>query len=500
MATAARARPYATAQIREAGRARQAPGEIREAISKPERARPGRSAQRSPSRNGHAPAKPAAHVKRREAGRARQAPSSASRRSRKRRSASGVDERERAVVGRPRLLDAVEPAQQLGARGVQVVVAVELEAVHERERALRVARLGHRGGPVELDHGRAGAAGQLAVQRGELRPVRRLLHVQRRDRRLQDVARPRPPSASARSSAARPAAILAASHSERSWSRSSTSAPLGEARRRAARRSRASARAAPCTSGSSGISSASARPSRMASAASASAAAVALVEDQVDDRQHRGEAVRAAGAPGGTRKGMPAARILCFARTSRLAIVASGTRNARAISSVPSPPSVRRVSATWASSASAGWQQVKSELEPLVGDRRLVGVVVVHGRRHLEQAGLRGERPVAADPVDRAVARGGHEPRARVGGRPLPRPARGGDGERLLGGLLGEIEVAEEADQRGEDAAPLVAEDLVEDRYHSWIGRTSTAPPRRAAGTRPASSIAASRSSASKMK
>jgi hypothetical protein len=30
-------------------------------------------------------------------------------------------------------------------------------------------------------------------------------------------------------------------------------------------------------------------------------------------------------------------------------------------------------------------------------------------------------------------------------------------------GFLGEVEVAEEADQAGEDAAPLVAEDLVED-------------------------------------
>jgi hypothetical protein len=32
-----------------------------------------------------------------------------------------------------------------------------------------------------------------------------------------------------------------------------------------------------------------------------------------------------------------------------------------------------------------------------------------------------------------------------------------------LSGFLGEVEVAEEADQCGEDAAPLVAEDLVED-------------------------------------
>ena len=43
-------------------------------------------------------------------------------------------------------------------------------------------------------------------------------------------------------------------------------------------------------------------------------------------------------------------------------------------------------------------------------------------------------------------------------GMPVARPALGGDRERLLRGLLGEVEVAEEADQRGEHAAPLVAE------------------------------------------
>ena len=178
-------------------------------------------------------------------------------------------------------------------------------------------------------------------------------------------------------------------------------------------------------------------------------------------------------------------------------MVASGTRKARAISSVVSPPSVRNVSATWASSASAGWQQVKTSSSRSSGDCRLVHLVL-HGLRHLQQAGLRRERAIAADAVDRAVARGGHQPGARVRRRSVSRPALGGDRERLLGGFLGEVEVAEEADQAGEDAAPLLTEDLLEDGYHSAIGRTSTAPPMRAAGMRDASSIAASRSSASK--
>jgi hypothetical protein len=47
-------------------------------------------------------------------------------------------------------------------------------------------------------------------------------------------------------------------------------------------------------------------------------------------------------------------------------------------------------------------------------------------------------------------------------GRPVTRPPLGRDRERLLGGLLGEVDVTEEADQGGEDAAPLAPEDLLD--------------------------------------
>jgi len=43
-------------------------------------------------------------------------------------------------------------------------------------------------------------------------------------------------------------------------------------------------------------------------------------------------------------------------------------------------------------------------------------------------------------------------------------PALRGGRERLLGGLLGQVEVAEEADERCEDSAPLLTEGLFEDR------------------------------------
>jgi hypothetical protein len=51
----------------------------------------------------------------------------------------------------------------------------------------------------------------------------------------------------------------------------------------------------------------------------------------------------------------------------------------------------------------------------------------------------------------------------RVDRLPLARPALGGDRERFLRGLLGKVEVAEEADQAGDNPAPLLAENLLED-------------------------------------
>ncbi len=82
-------------------------------------------------------------------------------------------------------------------------------------------------------------------------------------------------------------------------------------------------------------------------------------------------------------------------------------------------------------------------------------------------------------------------------GVPSTWPALCRSHEGLLRGFLGELEVAEEADQRSENATPLVAEDPLENGQYSTIGRISIAPPRRAGGSFAASSTAASRSSAS---
>src|SRR6185503_15832914 len=117
---------------------------------------------------------------------------------------------------------------------------------------------------------------------------------------------------------------------------------------------------------------------------------------------------------GGTRYGIRASRIFRFARTSRCARVGSGTRKARAISGVVSPPRVRSVSAT------------------------RVGLGVA-----LELLGLLDEPLRATDPVDGRVASRGGDPRSRVARDAMLGPGLERLGEGVLDRLLGEVEVAE---------------------------------------------------------
>jgi hypothetical protein len=105
----------------------------------------------------------------------------------------------------------------------------------------------------------------------------------------------------------------------------------------------------------------------------------------------------------------------------------------------------------------------EDELEPLVRNGRLSHIV--HGGLwQLEQVGFRRQRPVPPDAVEGSVPSRCEEPRPGVRRLAVARPALCGDRECLLGGFLGEVEVAEEADHRREDAAPLAAKRLLEDR------------------------------------
>ena len=56
---------------------------------------------------------------------------------------------------------------------------------------------------------------------------------------------------------------------------------------------------------------------------------------------------------------MPEFLMLCLARLIRWAMVASGTRNAWAISAVVKPPTARKVSAIAEAGVNAGWQHMK---------------------------------------------------------------------------------------------------------------------------------------------
>ena len=226
-----------------------------------------------------------------------------------------------------------------------------------------------------------------------------------------------------------------------------------------------------------------------------SPAAVARVEDQIHDREHGGKAVgeqvggrHPKGNTGGLDLGLCPHEPLGHGRLGD----EEGARDLLGPEPTQRPQRERHLGIE----CEGGMAAREDELEPLVRNRGLVHEVLA-GFRHLEQTGLGRKRAIAADAVDRAVARGRHQPGPRVGGRPVAWPALRGHRERFLGGLLGEVEVAEKADHAGQDATPLVAEDLLEERYRSTTGRTSTAPPIPAAGMRDASSMAASMSSAS---
>ena len=99
-------------------------------------------------------------------------------------------QREGSFVRGGRLLDAAQPPEQVGARGMEQVVGVELLRQPVRERESRVGSVGHRDrdGSIERHDGRGSPFGERPVERGDLWPVgvlgTRRAGVQGRDRRL----------------------------------------------------------------------------------------------------------------------------------------------------------------------------------------------------------------------------------------------------------------------------------------------------------------------------
>src|SRR5262249_50799286 len=111
-------------------------------------------------------------------------------------------------------------------------------------------------------------------------------------------------------------------------------------------------------------------------------------------------------------------------------------------------------------------------------------------------------RPLAPDAVDRLIPRCRDEPADRVGRSAVTGPPLERRRDRVPERVLGEVEVAEDADQSGEDAPMLLAEEPRELFYAvtstgiSSPGRPSM-EPKRADGIIPAAAIAPSSESAS---
>ncbi len=125
----------------------------------------------------------------------------------------------------------------------------------------------------------------------------------------------------------------------------------------------------------------------------------------------------------------------------------------------------------------------EDEPEPIVLDgHRILLVRRVDGRElgldrrdPAELLGLLAQPPSAAQSIDRPVARGGRDPGARVARDPANRPRLEGRDEGLLDDFFGQIEVAQDTDQRRDRPTLLLAEDALDDivggRRSPGIGR-----------------------------
>ena len=159
---------------------------------------------------------------------------------------------------------------------------------------------------------------------------------------------------------------------------------------------------------------------------------------------------------------MRAAEIFFLARVTLAAIVGSGTRKAWAISVVVSPQTSRKVSATWASRARAGWQQVntrRSRSSGITSSSPGAGAggdePATGGTGSTSSGSLPRRVRLAPQRVDGAPPGGGGQPGGGIAGHALPGPCVQGGHIGVLNAFLGEIDVAGHARRRGEHEGPL---------------------------------------------
>ena len=152
-------------------------------------------------------------------------------------------------------------------------------------------------------------------------------------------------------------------------------------------------------------------------------------------------------------------RIRALARTMRWATVGPPVRKARAISSVVRPHTSRSAIATCASGGSAGWQQMNSSRSR----SSWMSSSSVLPRASSWSSSRAASSPSAASNRARRRRRSigleatrGHQPRPRAGGNTVAWPALRRRGEGVLERLLGELEFAQQADERGQDPTRLL--------------------------------------------
>ncbi len=197
----------------------------------------------------------------------------------------------------------------------------------------------------------------------------------------------------------------------------------------------------------------------------------ALTEEQIDDREDRVQP-STSWAAAGVSKSTSSSRSRPRARSIRFWTLASVVSNARAISAVLKPHSVRNAMATRDSAGTASWQQTKSKrsgsspISPAkCGFERQEFPLGVFGkaRQCLSVGSLPPQR------VNCQVASGPVKPAGRVFRHTAPRPGFQGLHERSLNNILDEFEPAhtERPGQHGVEPAELVAKKVLHQR--SWF-------------------------------
>ena len=190
---------------------------------------------------------------------------------------------------------------------------------------------------------------------------------------------------------------------------------------------------------------------------------VAFVEDQVDDRLHRGAAVA---EPVLGRHLVRDARVVDFALGAHQTLRQGRLGNEKGAGDLAGgkPAQGAQSQRDLRLAVERGMTAGKDQPQPVVGKRRerVFEIVGIFGRRGhrliLQDSLLFAAGALATARVDQLAAGGGRDPGTRVGRNAARVPVGECGGKRLLHRLLGAVERAAQPDQAGDDPAMLAAE------------------------------------------